>query len=48
MERIVSNINATGANRPNHPSRQEHGLHLVIANDEKKLKVLEARRTTLL
>ena len=48
MERIVSNINAFGANRPNHPSRQERGLRLVIANKEEKLEVLEARRTALL
>jgi hypothetical protein len=30
------------------PSRQEHSLRLVIANDEKKLEALEARRTVLL
>ena len=48
VERIVSNINAFGANRPNQPSRQERGLCLVIANNEKKLEVLEARRTALL
>jgi hypothetical protein len=48
VEKIVSNINAFGANRPNHPSRQEHGLRLVVANNEKKLEVLEARRTALL
>jgi hypothetical protein len=48
VEKIVSNINILGANRPNHPSRQERGLRLVIANMEEKLEVLEARRTTLL
>jgi hypothetical protein len=48
MEKIVSNINAFGANRWNRPSRQERGLRLVIANKEEKLEVLEARRTTLL
>jgi septal ring factor EnvC (AmiA/AmiB activator) len=45
---IISNINAFGATQPNHPSRQEHGLHLVIANKEKKLETLEAKRTALL
>jgi hypothetical protein len=48
LENIVSNINTFGVNRPNQPSRQERGLRLVIANDEKKLEVLEARRTALL
>jgi hypothetical protein len=47
MEKIVSNINAFGANLPNHPSRNERGLCLVVANKE-TLEVLEARRTTLL
>jgi hypothetical protein len=45
VEKIILNINALGANRPNHPSRQERGLRLVIANKEEKLEVLEARRT---
>jgi hypothetical protein len=35
VEKIISNINAFGAN----PSRQEHDLCLVIANEE-KLEVL--------
>jgi hypothetical protein len=48
VEKIVSNINTLGANRPNHPYRQERGLRLVITNKEEKLEVLEARRTTLL
>jgi hypothetical protein len=48
VEKFISNINTFGANRPNHPSRQECGLRLVIANKEEKLEVLEARRTTLL
>jgi hypothetical protein len=48
VEKIVSNINAFGVNRPTPPSRQECGICLVIANDEKKLKVLEARRIALL
>jgi hypothetical protein len=48
VENIVSNINAFGANRPNHPTRQKCGLLLVIANKEEKLEVLEARRTALL
>jgi hypothetical protein len=41
MEKIVSSINAFGANRLTQPSRQERGLCLVIANDEKKLEVGE-------
>jgi hypothetical protein len=41
-------MNAIGANQLKHPSRQERGLRLVIANKEEKLVVLEARRTTLL
>jgi hypothetical protein len=48
VENIISSINAFGANQPNHPSRQEHGLRLVIANKEEKLEVLETKRTTLL
>jgi hypothetical protein len=48
MERIVSSINAFGANRPTHPSRQERCLRLVIANNKKNLEVIEARRTLLL
>jgi hypothetical protein len=48
VEKIVLNLNALGANRPNHPSRQERGLRLVIDNKEDKLEALEARRTTLL
>jgi hypothetical protein len=48
MERVVLNINAFGANRPTQPCREEHGLRLVIANNGKKLEVLEARRTVLL
>jgi hypothetical protein len=48
VEKIISNINAFGANRPNHPSRQECGLRLVIANKEEKLEVLEDRMTALL
>jgi hypothetical protein len=48
VENIVSNINAFGANGPNHPTRQECGLLLVIANKKEKLEVLEARRTALL
>jgi DNA-directed RNA polymerase subunit L len=41
-------MNALGANQMNHPSRQECGLRLVIANKEEKLEALEARRTALL
>jgi hypothetical protein len=48
VEKIVSGIDAFGANQPNHPSGQECGLRLVITNKEEKLEVLEARRTTLL
>jgi hypothetical protein len=48
MERIMSSVNAFGANRPTQPSRHERGLHLVIAHDGKKLEVLEARRIALL
>jgi hypothetical protein len=48
VEKIVSIINAFGANRPNHSSRQECGLRLVIANKDEKLEVLEARRIALL
>jgi hypothetical protein len=48
IEKIILNINTLGANRPNHPSRQERGIRLVIANKEEKLEALEARRTTLL
>jgi hypothetical protein len=48
VEKIVSNINASGANQPNHPSRQERGLRLVIDNKKDKLEFFEARRTTLL
>jgi hypothetical protein len=48
VEKIISTINAFGANRPNHPSRQEHGIRLVIYNKEEKLEVLEARRLALL
>jgi hypothetical protein len=40
MERTVSNINAFGVNRPTQPSKQERGLCLVIANEEKRLEVL--------
>jgi hypothetical protein len=47
VEKIVSSINALGANRPNHPSSQERGLCLVIAN-KRKLETLEARRKALL
>jgi hypothetical protein len=48
VEKIISSINAFGADRPNHPSRQKCGLRLVIANKDEKLEVLDARRTTLL
>jgi hypothetical protein len=48
VDRIVSSINAFGANQPTQPSRKERGLLIVIANDEKSLEVLEARRTALL
>jgi hypothetical protein len=41
MEKIISSINSFGANRLTQPSRQERGLCLVIANDEKKLEVGE-------
>lgn len=47
MERIMPNINALGVNRPTQPFRKEQGLHLLIANDERKLEVLEARRAAL-
>jgi hypothetical protein len=40
MERTVSNINAFGVNWPTQPSKQERGLCLVIANEEKRLEVL--------
>jgi hypothetical protein len=40
-------INAFGANRTNHPSREERGLRLLIANKE-KLEVLEARTIAFL
>jgi hypothetical protein len=48
VEKIISNINAFGTNRPNRPSRQERVLRLVIANKEEKLEILEARRIALL
>lgn len=43
----MPNINALGVNRPTQPFRKEQGLHLLIANDERKLEVLEARRAAL-
>jgi hypothetical protein len=48
VESIVLSINAFGAIQPTQPSRQECGLRIVIANNEKRLEVLEARRTALL
>jgi hypothetical protein len=48
VEKIISSLNASGANQPNHPSRQERGLHLVIVNNEEKLGNLESRRIALL
>jgi hypothetical protein len=48
VEKIISNINAFGTNRPNRPSRQERVLRLVIANKEEKLEILEAKRIALL
>jgi hypothetical protein len=48
VEKIVSTINAFGANQPTYPSRQECGLRLVDANAENKLEVLEAKRIALL
>jgi hypothetical protein len=48
VERIVSSINAFGANQPTQLSRKERGLRIVIANDEKRLEVLEAWRIALL
>jgi hypothetical protein len=48
IEKIISNIDTFGANHPNHPSKQERGLFLLIANKEEKLETLEARRTALL
>jgi hypothetical protein len=48
VEKIVSTINAFGANQPTYPSRQECGLRLVNANAENKLEVLEAKRIALL
>jgi hypothetical protein len=48
VEKIISSIDTFGANQPNHPSRQERSLHLVIVNNEKKLEVLPSRRIALL
>jgi hypothetical protein len=48
IEKLISSINAFGADRSNHPFRKERGHRLVIANKEEKLEVLEARRTSLL
>jgi flagellar motility protein MotE (MotC chaperone) len=48
IEKVISSINAFGADRLNHPSRQEHRLRQVVSNKEEKLEVLEARRKALL
>ena len=48
VEKILTSINAFGANRSLPSPQQKQSLHLVISTDEKKLEALEARRTSLL
>ena len=48
VEKILTSINAFGANRSSSLSQQKQSPHLVISADEKRLESLEARRTSLL